>query len=273
MVDGHHRHIAVDQLHHLRIIKVHTGDHHAVHTPVVAMFQIAHGLAADVVVDKGDIIAALFRFYLEAVQHCGEVLVGQAALLFIYKQNAKVVSTVGFQRPGRCVGQVPHAAGCCTDAFPRGRCDVRLAVQRLTDSCDGYAALFCQILQGRHLMASFQGKELRNVSREFLNRFRNLNIAHSVPKIKRKCKSFSSAASLLAFRFNLTCKNCAFRFTFVTFRLKQKNFRCSFVMVFGVRGCMYILLSKWVSGLSFRVSPVCAAQNAAENRRGCADYF
>ena len=220
MVDGHHRHIAIDQLHHLRIVKVHAGDHHAVHTPVVAMFQIAHGLAADVVVDEGDIIAALFCFYLEAVQHCGEVLVGQAALLFIYEQNAKVVSTVGFQRPGCCVGQIPYAASRCTDAFPRGRCDVRLVVQRLTDSCDGYAAFFRQILQGRHLMASFQGKELRNVSREFLNRFRNLNISHSAPKIKRKCKSFSSAASLLAFRFNLTCKNCAPRFTFVTFRLK-----------------------------------------------------
>ena len=157
MVDGHHRHIAVDQFHHLRIVKVHTGDHHAVHTPVVAMFQIAHGLAADVVVDEGDIVAALFRFYLEAVQHCGEVLVGQAALFFIYEQNAKIVSAVGFQRPGRCVGQVPHATGRCTDALPRGRCDVRLVVQRLTDGCNGYAAFFRQILQGRHLLASFRG--------------------------------------------------------------------------------------------------------------------
>ena len=175
------------------------------------------------------------------------------------------------------LGRYPMRRAVQRLEIARGRCEIRFSllqiVQRLTDSCDGYAALFCQILQGRHLMASFQGKELRNVSREFLNRFRNLNIAHSVPKIKRKCKSFSSAASLLAFRFNLTCKNCAFRFTFVTFRLKRKNFRCSFVMVFGVRGCMYILLSRWVSGLSFRVSPVCAAQNAAENRRGCADYF
>ena len=58
-------------------------------------------------VDEGDIVAALFRFYLEAVQHCGEVLVGQAALFFIYEQNTKIVSAVGFQRPGRCVGQVP----------------------------------------------------------------------------------------------------------------------------------------------------------------------
>ena len=92
---------------------------------------------------------------------------------------------------------------------------------------------------------SFRGKELRDVSRKFLNRFRNLNISHSAPKIKRKRKSFSPAASLLAFRSNLACKNCASRFTFVTFRLKRKKFRCSFVMVFGVRGCMYILLLKW----------------------------
>ena len=53
---------------------------------------------------------------------------GQAALFFIYEQNAKIVSAVGFQRPGRCVGQVPHAAGRCTDALPRGRCDIRLVV-------------------------------------------------------------------------------------------------------------------------------------------------
>ena len=156
MVDGHHRHIAVDQLHHLRIVKVHTGDHHAVHTPVVAMLQIAHGSAADVVVDKGDIIAALFCFNLEAVQHCGEVLVGQAALFFIHKQNAKVVGAVGLQRPSRCIGQVAHAAGRCVDPLPRSLSNVRLVVQSFTDSCDGYAALFCQILQGWHFVASFR---------------------------------------------------------------------------------------------------------------------
>ena len=44
-------------------------------------------------------------------------------------------------------------------------------------------------------------------------------------------------------------------------------------MVFGVRGCMYILLLKWVSGLSFGVPPEHTAPEAAENRRGFADYF
>lgn len=36
---------------------------------------------------------------------------------------------------------------------------------------------------------------------------------------------------------------------------------------------MYILLLKWVSGLSFALSPVYAVPKVPENRRGCADYF
>ena len=44
-------------------------------------------------------------------------------------------------------------------------------------------------------------------------------------------------------------------------------------MVFGVRGCMYILLLKWVSGLLFALSPVYTVPKVPENRRGCADYF
>ncbi len=92
------------------------------------MFQIAHGLAADVVVDEGDIVAALFRFYLEAVQHCGEVLVGQAALFFIYEQNAKIVSAVGFQRPAAALGRYPMRRAAARMRSPRGRCDIRLVV-------------------------------------------------------------------------------------------------------------------------------------------------
>ena len=69
MVDGHHRHITVDQLHHLRIVEIHAGDHRSIHAPVVAMLQIGHCSAAEVPVDKGDIIAQLFHLHLEAVQH------------------------------------------------------------------------------------------------------------------------------------------------------------------------------------------------------------
>ena len=155
MVDGHHRHLAVHQLHHLRVVEVHAGDHHAVHIAVAAMFEVAHALAA--VVDEGDVVAALFRFHLEAVQHGGEVFVGQAALPFVHEQNAQVVSSVGLQGAGGGVGQVAHAVRCGAYPLPCGRRDIRLVVQRLADRCHRYAAFLCQIFQGRHRsFASFR---------------------------------------------------------------------------------------------------------------------
>ena len=42
-------------------------------------------------------------------------------------------------------------------AVRSGGGNVRLIVQSLADGCDGYAAFFRQILQGRHLLASFRG--------------------------------------------------------------------------------------------------------------------
>ena len=57
MIDGDHGDIAVDQLHHLGVVEVHTGDHHAVHTAVMAVLQVGHRFAAQVAVDKGDIVA------------------------------------------------------------------------------------------------------------------------------------------------------------------------------------------------------------------------
>ena len=154
MVDGHHRHLAVHQLHHLRVVEVHAGDHHAVHIAVAAMFEVAHALAA--VVDEGDVVAALFRFHLEAVQHGGEVFVGQAALPFVHEQNAQVVSSVGLQGAGGGVGQVAHAVRCGAYPLPCGRRDIRLVVQRLADRCHRHAAFLCQIFQGWHrLLASF----------------------------------------------------------------------------------------------------------------------
>ena len=116
----------------------------------MAVLQVGHVPAADVVVDKGDIVAVFFRFHLEAVQHGGEVLVGQAALPFIHEQDAQIIGTVRFQGTGRCIGQVPHAACRCTDALSCCGGNVRLVVQGLADGCDGYAAFFCQIFQGWH---------------------------------------------------------------------------------------------------------------------------
>ena len=85
MVDSDDGHLAVHQLHHLRVVEVHAGDHNAVHIAVAAVLQITHAPAADVVVDESDVVAVLFRFHLEAVQHSRKIFVGQAALPFVHK--------------------------------------------------------------------------------------------------------------------------------------------------------------------------------------------
>ena len=154
MVDGDDGHLAVHQLHHLRVVEVHAGNHHAVHIAVAAVLQIAHALAADVVVDESDVVAVLFRFHLETVQHSRKVLVGQAALPFVHKQNAQIVGAVGLEGTGGGVGQVAHAVRSGPHPLPGGGRDVRLVVQRLADRCHRYAAFLGQIFQGRHHFAA-----------------------------------------------------------------------------------------------------------------------
>ena len=154
MIDRDHRHLAVHQLHHLRLVEVHAGDHHAVHIAVAAVLQIAHAPAADVVVDEGDVVAVLFRFHLEAVQHGRKIFVGQAALPFVHEQNAQIVGAVGLEGTGGGVGQVAHAVRSGPHPLPGGGRDVRLVVQRLADRCHRYTAFLGQIFQGRHHFAA-----------------------------------------------------------------------------------------------------------------------
>ena len=148
MIDGDHRDIAVDHLHHLGVVEVHTGDHHAVHTAVVAVLQVGHRFAAQVAVDKGDIVAQPLHPDFETVQHGGEIFVAQAALAFVHKQNAEVISTVGLHGAGRHVGHIAQPLGCFTDAGPGGIGDIVLAVERLAHGGDRDSALPCQIFQG-----------------------------------------------------------------------------------------------------------------------------
>ena len=145
MVDGHHRHITVDQLHHLRIVEIHAGDHRSIHAPVVAVLQIGHCSAAEVPVDKGDIIAQLFHLHFEAVQHRRKVLVGQAALPLVHKQNAKVVGTVGLHRAGRHIGHIAHTAGRLANTVAGRSRDVRLAIERFAHRCHRDTAFTRQI--------------------------------------------------------------------------------------------------------------------------------
>ena len=80
-----------------------------------------------------------------------------------------------------------------------------------------------------------------DVYHQVLNRFRNLIIAYSVRKIKLKRITSIAFDPFLAFCSFLKNRNCASRMDFVTFRLKSKDFRCSFVTIFAVYNITYKL--------------------------------
>ena len=50
---------------------------------------------ANIVVDKGDVVAPALGVALEAVQYGAKELMGQAALGFVHKKDAQVVGAVG----------------------------------------------------------------------------------------------------------------------------------------------------------------------------------
>ena len=99
-------------------------------------------------VDKGDIIASALGVAFEAVQNSGEILVCQAALLFVHEQDADVVSTVGLHGAGRHVWYIAHPAGRLPNTGAGGFGDIGLAVERLAHGGDRDSALPCQIFQG-----------------------------------------------------------------------------------------------------------------------------
>ena len=80
-----------------------------------------------------------------------------------------------------------------------------------------------------------------DVLHQVLNRFRNFIIAYFVRKIKLKRITFIAFGSILAFCSFLKNRNCAPWMDFVTFRLKSKDFRCSFVTIFAVYNITYKL--------------------------------
>ena len=147
MVNGDHGQAGIHQLQHLGIGKIHTGNDHAVHTPVLAVLQIA-GLTAYAAVDKGDVIAPGFHLHLQAFQHGGEVFVGQTAVLLVYEQNAHVKGTVGLQRPGGGVGYITHLRGHLMDFFPGFLANIRLIIQRLAHGSHGDAAAPGNVFHG-----------------------------------------------------------------------------------------------------------------------------
>ena len=176
MVNGHTGQIALHQLHHLGVAELHAGGHHAVHPTVPAVLQIAGGLAADVMVDEGDVVPAALRFFFKGVQHGGEILMGQAALGLVHKEHPNVVGAVGLEGAGHRVGHIAQPLGGFGHPLAGGLADIAVAVQRLADGCHRYATFCGDDLDGNHRRSPCLP----------INRFRKSNIQH----LAAKCKAF-----------------------------------------------------------------------------------
>ena len=146
VIDGDDRQAARDQLDDPGIREIHVGDQDAVHLPVLTVLQIGHGLSADVLPYKGDVVAQPFRLGPGGIQDPGEVLVGQAGVHLIHKEDTDVMRSVGLELAGGCVGNIVHFPGRLPDQLRGLRRDVAVMVQRLADGGDGDAALSGDIL-------------------------------------------------------------------------------------------------------------------------------
>ena len=146
VVERDHGEIGVHQLLQQRIVELHADDRHPVDAPVQRVLQIAPVLVADVGVDEGDVVAAALGLDAEAVERGREILMREAGVLQVDKEDAEVVGPVGLERAGGGVGGVAHLLRALHDALTRRLADVLVPVEGLADGGDRDAAAQRDIL-------------------------------------------------------------------------------------------------------------------------------
>ena len=149
VVERDHRDVGKDQLAHRAVKEVGADDRHALDAAGARMLQIA-ALLSRIAVDEGDVIAAALGLVAEAVEHRGEVLVHEAAVLEVRKQDAEIVGAVGLERAGDRIGRISHLPRRAQHAFARRLADILLAVEGLAHGGHGNAASAGYVLHGNH---------------------------------------------------------------------------------------------------------------------------
>ena len=148
MIQRHQRQFAFRQLPNQRIQEIHAGDDHPVHSPVAAVLQIGGGLAAHIVIDKGNVVTVPLGLLLEAFQNGGKILMPQAAVLLVHKQHTQMVGAVDFQGTGGRIDGIAHFLSHFAYPNPSLLADVRLPVQRLAHRSHGDPAGLGNVLHG-----------------------------------------------------------------------------------------------------------------------------
>ena len=131
MVYGNHGDVALNQFYDFRIREINTCKHHAVKSPIPAVFQIGHPVfSVPAAVDEGDIIAPLLSSTFKTVQHTCKVIMGKTAAGFIFEQHPDSMGSVCLQCSRGQIRRVSHLFCDLLNMQPRLFADVGLIVQR-----------------------------------------------------------------------------------------------------------------------------------------------
>ena len=109
---------------------------------------------ANVVVDKGDIIASALGVAFEAVQNSREEFMRQTALCLVHEKDAQIIGTVRFQGPRCGVWHVSDLPCSLAHFFFGGLTDIVVTVQRLAHGSHRDPACLCDVFDGCHDIAS-----------------------------------------------------------------------------------------------------------------------
>ena len=150
VIDGHDREAGIDQLQHLRIVEIDTGDHHAVDAAILAVLQVCRRFFADVTVDEGNIIAVGLGLDLETLEHGGKILMRKSAAPLVDEQDADIIGAVRLERAGGGVGHIAKRVSGFADQLPRLLADVRLPGEGLADRRNRNTAGLRDILHRDH---------------------------------------------------------------------------------------------------------------------------
>ncbi len=154
VVDCNDRYVTGDQLSDFRIPKIDTGYGDSIKSSVSGPFQIGHLLGMSLAaVDQGQIIVIFLNAPFKTVQDMIEIIMGQAALRFVYKENAYISGFIGLEHLGCRIGEIPEFLGLLPYQFLRFRADVMLIVERLAYSSHRYIACSSDIFQRNHFSA------------------------------------------------------------------------------------------------------------------------
>ena len=92
--------------------KVDAGNHNSVDPAVAAVFVITKPLSGEIPACKCDVVPSGFSGTFEAFEYMIKIIMGQSAHGFIYKEDTKIMRSLGFECSCRRIWKIAHLGSC-----------------------------------------------------------------------------------------------------------------------------------------------------------------